>query len=226
MLDFSKEVNEIKQEIRKFLNQKKRIFLTSSFQSHSIPLLHIIATLELKVDIYFINTGFHFVETHVFKNKVSSMLGLEVKTIESPIPKINQKDKNGFFYYTSNTNYCCHLNKVLPTNDLLNEYDVWISGVRKDQSSFRKNLQKIEKTPNGKLRYHPMLNWNSKLIYQYRQKYHLPEHPLESLGYFSIGCQPCTVNVSNINIEDGRDSRWFGQNKMECGLHTNLIEKK
>ena len=66
------------------------------------------------------------------------MLDLEVKTIESPIPKINQKDKNGFFYYTSNTNYCCHLNKVLPTNDLLNEYDVWISGVRKDQSSFRK----------------------------------------------------------------------------------------
>ena len=226
MNDFVREVNEIKDDLNKFLSNGKRIFLTSSFQSHSIPLLHIISKLNVEVDIYFIDTGFHFVETHIFKNEISQRLGIEIHTIESPVPKLNQKDKSGFFYYTSNTNYCCHLNKVLPTDNLLNKYDVWISGVRKDQNSFRKNLKKTEKTPNGKIRYHPMLNWNSKSIYQYRNQFDLPEHPLESQGYFSIGCQPCTVNISDMVNENNRDGRWLGQNKMECGLHTNLIDKE
>lgn len=222
---FSKEVNQIKNEISGFFKEDKKLFLTTSFQTHSIPLLHIISTLDIPIDIYFINTGFHFVETHVFKNDISNMLGINVQSVESPISKINQKDQNDFFYYTSNTNYCCHLNKVLPTEQLLNSYDVWINGVRKDQNAFRKGLQKIEKTPNDKIRYHPILNWNSKMIYQYRIAYNLPEHPLEKKGYLSIGCQPCTVSIKNTINDENRDGRWAGQNKTECGLNTNLIKR-
>jgi phosphoadenosine phosphosulfate reductase len=179
-----------------------------------------LASFGLDVNFYFINTGFHFVETHVFKTEIEQLLNIEIKSIESPISKSDQKDNNGFFYYASNTDYCCHLNKELPTQQLLNQYDVWISGVRKDQSSFRKALNKFEQTPNGKLRYHPIIDWTTKMIYQYRATYNLPEHPLEKQGYFSVGCQPCTINVS------GREGRWAGQNKTECGLHTNLINKQ
>jgi len=224
MQNIIREADKIKSEIKGFLKAKKKVFLTSSFQTHSIPLLHLISSLD--VDIYFINTGFHFVETHIFKNKISQMLNIKVESVESPISKLNQKDKNGFFYYTSNPNNCCHLNKVLPTDKLLNSYDVWISGVRRDQNAFRKELNKIENTSNGKMRYHPVLDWNSKMIYQYRKEYNLPEHPLEKQGYYSIGCQPCTVNIKNMADDKDRNGRWDGQNKTECGLHTNLIKKQ
>ncbi|AOW21171.1 phosphoadenylyl-sulfate reductase [Urechidicola croceus] len=222
---FDKDILRIEKELLEFSKKGLKIFLTSSFQTHSIPLLHLISRLNVKVDIYFINTGFHFVETHNFKDTISKQFKINIKSIESPISKINQTDKKGFFYYTSDTNYCCHLNKVLPTEKLLDKYDVWISGVRKDQNSFRKDLSKVEATPNGKLRYHPILDWNSKKIFNYRKKYNLPSHPLEEKGYFSIGCQPCTVSIKNMIDDQNREGRWVGQNKTECGLHTNLIKK-
>lgn len=218
------KVKLIEEELNLFIKEKKRIFLTSSFQTHSIPLLHIISTFKKDIDIYFIDTGFHFVETHVFKNKIAQLLDIDVKTTESPIQKNNQKNEEGFFYYTSNTNYCCHLNKVLPNQLLLLEHDIWISGVRRDQNAFRKTLKRIEKAPNDKLRYHPIIDWSSKMVHEYRKLYNLPVHPLEKKGFFSIGCQPCTTNIKD-TYNNERAGRWEGQNKTECGLHTNLIVK-
>lgn len=226
MPKFLKEVKQIKLDIEQFLDEGKRLFLTTSLQTHSIPLIHIIATLDVNVDVYFINTGFHFVETHAFKNEISQSLDIKIESVESPISKSNQKDKNGFFYYTSDTDYCCHLNKVLPTDKLLDDYDVWISGLRRDQNEFRKRLSKVEKTVNNKLKYHPVLDWNSKMIHQYRKEFNLPEHPLEKFGYYSIGCKPCTVGIENMLDDQNRSGRWHGQTKSECGLHTNLIENK
>ena len=67
-------------------------------------------------------------------------------------------------------------------------------------------------------RYHPMLDWDSKMIYYYRKYHNLPEHPLEVKGYLSIGCEPCTTRALDEGNE--RNSRWFGMNKTECGLNT------
>lgn len=97
MPKFLKEVKQIKLDIEQFLDEGKRLFLTTSLQTHSIPLIHIIATLDVNVDVYFINTGFHFVETHAFKNEISQSLDIKIESVESPISKSNQKDKNGFF---------------------------------------------------------------------------------------------------------------------------------
>ena len=68
-----------------------------------------------------------------------------------------------------------------------------------------------------------MLDWNDRMIYQYLREFDLPRHPLEDSGYRSIGCEPCT---QKIDLENMRDGRWFGLNKTECGLHTDLIDKK
>jgi phosphoadenosine phosphosulfate reductase len=105
---------------------------------------------------------------------------------------------------------------------LMTKHDVWINGIRADQNANRKNMKKEQKTPQGAFRYHPMLNWTNKMIFEYIKEYNLPKHPLEAKGYLSIGCEPCTKRY---NAGDERDSRWFGMKKTECGLHTDLVEK-
>ena len=100
-------------------------------------------------------------------------------------------------------------------------YDVWVNGVRADQSAVRKQMKTLQPAPFDTLRFHPILDWSSKEIYQYRKAYDLPEHPLDSQGYQSIGCAPCT---RKIDLNNERDARWFGMNKTECGLHTDLIQ--
>lgn len=75
-------------------------------------------------------------------------------------------------------------------------------------------------TPFRAIRFHPMLDWNQKMIYQYLKENKIPKHPLEAKGYFSIGCEPCTRKF-DINARGGR---WFGLNKTECGLNTDLVK--
>ena len=84
-------------------------------------------------------------------------------------------------------------------------------------------MREIEQTPQGALRFHPMLKWNSRDIFEYRKANRLPPHPMEERGYLSIGCEPCTRKTMDLN--DDRNSRWFGMNKVECGLHTDLLKK-
>ena len=78
--------------------------------------------------------------------------------------------------------------------------------------------------PHDCVRYHPMLDWDSRMVYFYRKNHELPEHPLEAQGYLSIGCEPCTTKFLAEGNE--RNSRWFGMNKTECGLHTTLATEQ
>ena len=213
-------VGEIQQKLLEYQKAGKRIFITSSFQTHSIPLLHIIKGSNVPVDFYFINTGFHFAETLVFRDQIANQLNLEVKNIRPLVSKHHQKDNQGQFHFASDPDYCCYLNKTQPMDPLLQEYDVWISGVRADQSEVRKSMQTEQSAPNNTVRFHPILDWSSKDIYNYRKKFNLPEHPLDKQGYQSIGCAPCT---HKFDLTDERSARWFGLNKVECGLHTDLI---
>jgi phosphoadenosine phosphosulfate reductase len=134
-----------------------------------------------------------------------------------------QKDPQGRLLFTSDPDYCCFLNKTQPMEAVLSEYDVWINGVRRDQSRARQQMKREQATPQGAVRFHPMLEWSSRDIHAYRKEYDLPEHPMEPEGYLSIGCEPCTRKMDPHMSE--REARWYGLQKSECGLHTDLIEK-
>lgn len=216
------DIEPIRKKIEEFKSLGKKIFATSSFQTHSIPLLHIISEIDRSIPIYFTNTGFLFPETLAFKDQLAEMFGLQIIALPSPIPKIQQLNEKGHFYYTSDPDYCCFLNKVLPLENILAEYDVWINGIRSDQSAVRRNMQEIMPAPHGCLRYHPLLHWDKKMIFQYIKDHRLPSHPLEKQGYLSIGCVPCTEKV--IDPDDERSGRWSGLQKKECGLHTELVK--
>lgn len=222
--NFERDMNidKIKQQITLYKDQRKKIFATTSLQTQSLVLLHILSGIDKSIPIYFVNTGFHFTETLQFRLRVSEELGIDIKVLDSPVSKHLQKER-GSLLFTTDPDHCCYLNKVVPVDNLLMSMDIWINGVRAVQNESRKKLAIEEKSAHDTLRYHPLLHWTDKMIYDYIKKYKLPRHPLEDKGYISTGCEPCTRKAFSDNQ---RDARWFGLNKTECGLNTDLIEKR
>ena len=214
------QIKYVEQKLNEYEKKGLKVFASSSFQTHSIPMLHIISQVNPEIPVAFLDTGFHFPETLSFRDEVADQLGLKVVNLKSSMTKLAQRDASNKLLFASDPDYCCYLNKTLPMEVMLIEYDIWITGVRKDQSSVRKNFNFEVPGPHNTTRFHPMLEWNSKMIYEYRTKHNLPEHPLEKFGYFSIGCAPCTNKLG----EDGRGGRWSGMKKTECGLHTELVK--
>ena len=215
-------IKEIHQQLELYHRNHKKIFVSSSFQTHSIPLLHILSQANVPFDVLFINTGFHFAETVSFRDEVKKLLKLHVVDVRPQVSKINQKNEDGQFYYVNDPDYCCYLNKTQPLEPYLQQYDIWANGVRADQSAVRKAMKTEQSAPFNMLRFHPLLDWNIQQIYAYKKEHNLPEHPLDKKGFQSIGCVPCT---QKFDLADERSARWFGMNKTECGLHTDLISK-
>jgi phosphoadenosine phosphosulfate reductase len=217
-------IEAIIQQVQRYKAEGKKLFTSSSFQSHSLVLLHILSRVDRTIPVYFINTGFHFPETIRFRDYVTRLFGLNTLDLKSEVPKYLQRDAEGRLLFTSDPDHCCHLNKTQPMDAVLREYDVWINGVRADQSAVRAAMKVEQPAPYGKLRFHPMLDWTAKMIWQYQKEYNLPRHPLEEKGYVSIGCEPCTRRLDP-NMQE-REARWYGLKKAECGLHTDLVSKE
>ncbi len=215
-------IENIKKQIEGYKKEGLKIFVTSSFQTHSIPLLHIIGQIDNSIPIMFINTGYLFPETLIFRDKITKELGLKLINITSSISRIYQKDCLGNFLFTSDPDHCCFINKTQPMEPILTEYDVWINGIRAEQNANRKNMGIEQNGAFNCKRFHPILDWNNKMIFDYIKEHNLPMHPLDDKGYLSIGCEPCT---RKFDLNDERSARWFGMNKTECGLHIDLVGK-
>lgn len=216
-------IDSIRKKILQYKSEGLAMFTTSSFQTHSLVLLHLLSKIDRSIPVYCINTGYLFPETISFKSHVAKEFGLQVLDVKSNVPKAMQKDGEGRLLFASDPDLCCYHNKIEPMEPLLGKFDIWINGIRADQNANRKNMQEEQQTPSGAKRYHPMLGWNGKMIFDYIKEHDLPRHPLDKEGYASIGCEPCTRKPDPSMME--REARWFGMNKTECGLHTELIKK-
>src|SRR5687767_3641836 len=222
-ITYSSLVDQIASKLAEYKSSGKRAFVSSSFQTHSLPLLHILSRFDKEIPVYFLNTGFHFPETIAFRYEIEKLFGLNIIDAISPVSKTSQRDEQRKFFFVNNPDHCCYLNKVLPMEPIVEKYDIWINGVRRDQTKFRSQLQEEEIMGDGKLRYHPMLDWTSKMIWEYRKDYQLPEHPLEAQGYLSIGCMPCTRSIQE--TAEQRGGRWAGMSKEECGIQTEFVKR-
>lgn len=219
--DLEARADKIVEQLHAYLDAGKKVFTTSSFQSQSLPLLHMISRVDRDIPVYYTNTGFLFAQTIRFADQLADQLGLNVIALRPEVPKIKQLDREGRFLYASDPDHCCYLNKVQPLEPVLREHDIWVNGVRSDQSSVRAAMQVEEPAQHGCTRFHPMLGWDSRMVYFYRKNHGLPEHPMEAEGYLSIGCEPCTMKA--FGEGNSRNARWFGMNKTECGLNTTLV---
>lgn len=217
------EIVEIEKKIKQYQAERKKLFTTSSFQTHSLVMLHILSKIDPTIPVYFLNTGYHFPETVAFKDEIARTFGINVLEVKSSMPRFMQRDEKGRLLFTSDPDHCCYINKTAPTEHLLRSHDVWINGVRGDQSSVRKAMTTEQPAPFDTIRFHPMLDWSMKQIFSYIREHNLPRHPLDAKGYSSIGCEPCTRKLDPEMQE--REARWYGLNKVECGLHTDLVKK-
>ena len=217
------DFDEIKSHIIKYQEEGKKLFTTSSFQTHSIVLLHLLSRIDKSIPVYCLNTGFLFPETMAYKDQLADEFGLNMIEIKPDVPKSLQKDSEGKLLFASDPDRCCYYNKVQPMDRLLSDYDIWINGIRRDQNANRAKMKVEEKSKFDSVRFHPMLEWTNKMIFDYIREYQLPKHPLDAQGYSSIGCEPCTRKPSLEMME--REARWYGMNKTECGLHTELVSK-
>lgn len=209
-------VEAIIDRIGRALASGERMFATTSFQTHSVPLLHILSRACPDIPVYYTDTGYLFPETLRFRDLLAERLGTRFVAIRPTIPKSDQRDANGLLMYAWDPDRCCHFNKVLPLEAILASHDLWINGVRADQSEVRRRLHIEQPWAFGCRRYHPMLEWTAGAIEEYRTAHDLPAHPLECEGYVSIGCQPCTRRPTG---GDPRSGRWHGLSKTECGLN-------
>ena len=199
------------------------IATSSSFQTQSVPLLHIISRVCPEMLVIFIDTGFHFPETLAFRDKLQAQFNLNIRIVRPTITQSELLQQYGEALYRHDPDLCCYINKVSPMQWITSRVKALVSGVRRDQTANRQTMNALHAPTKGPLQIHPMLNWTRADVQAYRQAHDLPVHPLYNRGYVSVGCAPCTRPV--FLGEDERAGRWADSDKKECGLHLDWNEE-
>jgi phosphoadenosine phosphosulfate reductase len=201
-------------------NENARVCLTNSFQAEDMTVLHLLRKRIPDVPVLFLDTGYHFSETYEYRDRMAKEWSLQLVNVLPKRTVPEQESAFGILYQTDPTR-CCQLRKVEPLVGALEPFDVWFTGLRREQSPTRKNLKKIElhRLPTGKTLWKVSLlaDWNWEQVWNYVNANGISHLPQYDEGYLSIGCQPCTALPADPN--NPRSGRWGGT-KLECGIHT------
>jgi len=192
------------------------IAMTSSFQTQSVPLLHMISVVAPRMPVLFLDTGFHFSETLAFRDQLVERFGLNLHVLEPRMGHDGFLREHGELY-RRDPDLCCHINKVDPLRRAMAGLEAWVSGIRRDQTPERRDTPVVGRERDGLLKICPLAGWSQDAVDRYMEEHDLPRHPLHGCGYMSIGCAPCTRRVRA--GEDPRAGRWPNSDKKECGLH-------
>jgi phosphoadenosine phosphosulfate reductase len=190
----------------------RRLCLTCSWQRQSSALVHMVAELDLDVDIVELDTQVLFPETYETRARLVERYALAPKSFR-PIDPIDR-------LWETDPDRCCGIRKVEPLERALRGYEAWITGIRREQSATRAEARKVEWSDRyGVWKIQPLVDWDAKRVQAYLHVNDIPYNPLHDRGYPSIGCVPCTRAVTA--GEDERAGRWSGSGKLECGIHVN-----
>jgi phosphoadenosine phosphosulfate reductase len=183
-----------------------RLYVACSFQKEASVILDMLLAIEPEARVFTLDTGVLFPETYETWRRIEQRYGIEIDVYRGEwIDGMWQRDPDG----------CCGLRKVEPLERALSEVDAWITGLRRDQSPTRAETPKLGPDDGhpGKFKCAPLADWTEKDVWRYIAEHDVPYNPLHDRGYESIGCTHCTV------AGGGRDGRWAGTDKIECGLH-------
>jgi phosphoadenosine phosphosulfate reductase len=201
-----------------------QIAMSSSFQTQSMPLLHMATRIRRDVLIFFLDTGYHFWDTLIFRERIASEWKLNVLDLYRDSRWDVFARQHTRTLPVEDSDLCCFLHKVQPMQNALKDLNAWISGIRRDQTPTRARARILEFQEDGLLKINPLLNWTKADVDAYIKQHNLPVHPLLEKGYRSIGCAPCTMAIGQ--NDDERAGRWVGRGKSECGLHTEMFGQK
>lgn len=200
------------------------LVFSTSFGLEDQAITHIIFSKNLPIKVFTLDTGRLFEETNSVWSRTREVYG---KNIEACSPKadtvqkmVSEKGPNSFYESVENRLECCHIRKVEPLERALKGNEVWITGIRKEQSANRNNLSSVEwDEKNNIVKFHPLFDWSLEKVWKFIRENNVPYNSLHDKGFPSIGCQPCTRAVKE--GENPRSGRWWWEDttKKECGLH-------
>jgi phosphoadenosine phosphosulfate reductase len=192
-------------------------FAVTSSMSDAV-LAHLASRVAPGVDVVFLDTGYHFVETIGTRDAVEATLPVNVVTV-SPGQTVAEQDATyGRDLFARDPDLCCALRKVRPLQQALAGYDAWATGLRRDETRNRVIAPVIGwDERKRKVKVSPLARWTAEDVDRYVDEHGVLVNPLRFDGYPSIGCWPCTRRVAP--GEDPRSGRWSGTGKTECGIH-------
>lgn len=211
----------------KFISEKfsEGVVFSSSLGQEDQILTDMIFKQGLPVKVFTLDTGRLFYEHYDLLSKNNSRYKTKTEVYfpeASDVEKyVNEKGINAFYHSVENRKECCFIRKVKPLNRALEGAQVWITGLRSEQSENRENMPIIEWDDDRKLfKYNPLIGWSYQDVLNYLEQHNVQELSLHRKGFISVGCQPCTRAIEE--GENPRAGRWWWENSQkECGLHTH-----
>lgn len=201
-----------------------KIGFASSFGVEDQIITQKLFSLKKKIKIFTLDTGRLFPETYELIDKTRSRYKLDIDIYfpnSSEVETmVNSKGINLFYEGIENRKLCCGIRKIKPLKRALSTLDIWISGLRREQSPTRSDMKLLEWDENNALlKVNPLIEWTEKDCWDYVKKNNIPYNTLHDKGFLSIGCQPCTRAIEK--GEDIRAGRWWWEDpeSKECGLH-------
>ena len=198
----------------------------SSFGAEDVALIDMMVKINSKFQFFTLDTGFLPKETLKTITDIESKYGINIEKLKPNYERVNQMvEKHGkYLFYESveNRKLCCNIRKVEPMNIKLATLNGWITGLRRDQSETRRdvNMFELDAAHNGIIKINPIIHWSIDDVWTYIRKYDVPYNALLDRGYTSIGCEPCTRAVKS--GESQRAGRWWWEQGIkECGLHVD-----
>ena len=189
------------------------IALACSFQQEESVLLDILLKTRRDARVFALDTHVLFPQTYELWEQVEARYGITVERAQGPTLAA-QAASHGDQLWARDPDACCGLRKVTPLRDKLAGLDAWITGIRREQSPARAGAKKVEwDERHGLWKLNPLADWTEQDVWARIHERELPYHPLHDQGYSSIGCTHCTKPGA------GREGRWSGDDKTECGLH-------
>ena len=222
--------NSTPQEILAYFleNYKGKIGLASSLSIEDQTLTAMICEKDSSCRIFTLDTGRVFPETYSLISKTNDRYGIKLEVFFPSYEKVqamvNTHGVNLFYESIELRKECCHVRKLEPLKRAFEGLDIWICGLRKEQSVTRSDNQIVEwDEGNGILKINPLINWTEGETWDYIKSNGVPYNVLHDKGFPSIGCQPCTRSVNA--GEDVRAGRWWWENpeQRECGLHNTQV---
>lgn len=201
-----------------------RIVFSSSLGPEDQVLTHLIFRNELPISIFTLDTGRLFPETYSLLEQTRNTYRKEIQVFfpntKAVEELVTSKGPLSFYSSVENRKECCYIRKVEPLKRALQGADIWITGIRADQSENRNNMENVEWDEAHQLiKIHPLLHWCFEEVMSFIKANNIPHNSLHQKGFVSIGCQPCTRAIKA--GEDFRAGRWWWEDnsKKECGLH-------
>jgi len=204
-----------------------RIVFSTSFGWEDQVVTDLIFANKIPIKVFTLETGRLFPETYYVWNRT---LEVYQQTIHSYYPQaealqamVNAKGPNNFYESVENRKECCHIRKIEPLKRALYGNEIWVTGIRAEQSANREDMHDLEYDASNQLiKFHPIFDWTLEEVKQYIKDNNVVYNTLHDKGFPSIGCAPCTRAVQP--GEDFRAGRWWweDQSKKECGLHTKV----